>query len=137
MVPRRTSSMLGWLAAVIETVSPSQPRPAVIQRMSSSAMAGARIRPGSEAATIFLTPRAGGSEGAGSLEYCIDRLLALGLGPTVERHLGRRQFHHGQPEALDGAHGRDELADVHRLVDKAVGVQVVRFQDVALLLRSR
>src|SRR5580692_7432649 len=34
--PRRTSSMLGWVAAVIAIVSPSQPRPAVIQRTSSS-----------------------------------------------------------------------------------------------------
>src|SRR5580698_4437864 len=33
MPPRSTSSMLGWVAAVIAIVSPSQPRPAVIQRM--------------------------------------------------------------------------------------------------------
>ena len=32
------SSMLGWVAAVIAMVSPSQPRPAVIQRTSNSAI---------------------------------------------------------------------------------------------------
>jgi hypothetical protein len=31
--PRRRSSMLGCVAAVIAMVSPSQPRPAVIQRI--------------------------------------------------------------------------------------------------------
>src|SRR5262245_44370920 len=40
MEPRTTSSMLGWDAAVIETVSPSQLKPAVIQRMSISEIAG-------------------------------------------------------------------------------------------------
>ena len=34
--------MLGWVAAVIETESPSQPSPAVIQRMWTSLTAGAR-----------------------------------------------------------------------------------------------
>ena len=34
--------MLGWVAAVIETESPSQPRPAVIQRTCTSLTAGAR-----------------------------------------------------------------------------------------------
>src|ERR1700691_1894937 len=38
MPPRRTSSMLGCVAAVIAIVSPSQPRQAVIQRMWISAM---------------------------------------------------------------------------------------------------
>src|ERR1700688_3979837 len=37
IAPNKTSSMLGWVAAVIETESPSQPRPAVIQRMCTSA----------------------------------------------------------------------------------------------------
>ena len=32
--------MLGWVAAVMETESPSQPSPAVIQRMCTSATAG-------------------------------------------------------------------------------------------------
>src|SRR4029077_16113885 len=36
MVPRSTSSMLGWVAAVIDTESPSQLNPAVIQRMWTS-----------------------------------------------------------------------------------------------------
>src|SRR5205823_12643505 len=42
MAPNKTSSMLGWLAAVTETESPSQLRPAVIQRMWISFTAGAR-----------------------------------------------------------------------------------------------
>jgi hypothetical protein len=33
MAPNNTSSILGWVAAVIATVSPSQPNPAVIQTM--------------------------------------------------------------------------------------------------------
>src|SRR6202023_2515707 len=37
MAPKRTSSMLGWVAAVTETESPSQPRPAVIHRICTSA----------------------------------------------------------------------------------------------------
>ena len=40
MAPSKTSSMLGWVAAVIETESPSQPKPAVIQMMWISATAG-------------------------------------------------------------------------------------------------
>src|SRR3954453_10335276 len=36
MAPRRTSSMLGWPAAVTETESPSQLIPSEIQRMSTS-----------------------------------------------------------------------------------------------------
>jgi hypothetical protein len=36
MAPNKTSSMLGWVAAVIETESPSQPSPAVIQTMWTS-----------------------------------------------------------------------------------------------------
>src|SRR5580692_3196808 len=42
MPPRSTSSMLGCVAAVIAIVSPSQPRPAVIQRMwiSDTGIAG-------------------------------------------------------------------------------------------------
>src|SRR6185503_16022731 len=36
IAPRRTSSMLGWPAAVIETESPSQLIPSEIQRMSTS-----------------------------------------------------------------------------------------------------
>ena len=36
MAPNKTSSMLGWVAAVIETESPSQPNPAVIQTMWTS-----------------------------------------------------------------------------------------------------
>src|SRR5215470_3556065 len=38
MASRRTSSRLGWVAAVIGMVSPSQPSPAVIQRISISWM---------------------------------------------------------------------------------------------------
>jgi len=34
--PNKTSSMLGWVAAVIEIESPSQPSPAVIQTMWTS-----------------------------------------------------------------------------------------------------
>src|SRR4051794_22054562 len=42
IAPSRTSSMLGWPAAVIETVSPSQLMPSEIQRMcTSSTPAGA------------------------------------------------------------------------------------------------
>src|SRR5271156_1437629 len=41
MAPSKTSSMLGCVAAVIETESPSQPRPAVIQRICTSFTAGA------------------------------------------------------------------------------------------------
>jgi hypothetical protein len=33
MAPSSTSSMLGWLAAVIETLSPSQLNPSDVQRM--------------------------------------------------------------------------------------------------------
>ena len=40
MAPSSTSSMLGCVAAVIETESPSQPRPAVIQRTWTSETAG-------------------------------------------------------------------------------------------------
>src|SRR5580704_15501636 len=36
IAPNKTSSMLGWVAAVTETESPSQPRPAVIHRMCTS-----------------------------------------------------------------------------------------------------
>src|SRR5207302_1498294 len=53
IAPSTTSSMLGCAAAVIATVSPSQPRPAVIQRMSSSAMTGARIRFGTGAMVMI------------------------------------------------------------------------------------
>ena len=42
MAPSSTSSMLGSLAFVTETESPSQLNPAVIQRMSSSFTAGGR-----------------------------------------------------------------------------------------------
>src|SRR5580692_122639 len=38
MAPSSTSSMLGCVAAVTETESPSQPKPAVIQRMCMSEM---------------------------------------------------------------------------------------------------
>ena len=51
--------MLGWVAAVIETESPSQPRPAVIQRMCTSATAGAFCvaRPyGTDSAAIAGSP---------------------------------------------------------------------------------
>src|SRR5271155_2009083 len=41
MAPSKTSSMLGCVAAVIETESPSQPKPAVIQRICTSLTAGA------------------------------------------------------------------------------------------------
>src|SRR5580700_11486551 len=41
--PRRISSMLGWVPAVIAIVSPSQPRPAVIQRTSSSVTASSLV----------------------------------------------------------------------------------------------
>src|SRR5580693_9789900 len=41
IAPNNTSSMLGCVAAVIETESPSQPRPAVIQTMCTSLTAGA------------------------------------------------------------------------------------------------
>ena len=40
MDPRTMSSILGWVAAVIEIVSPSQPRPAVIQRTSIAEIDG-------------------------------------------------------------------------------------------------
>ena len=42
MAPSTTSSMLGWVAAVIETESPSQLRPAVIQRTWISFTSGGR-----------------------------------------------------------------------------------------------
>ncbi len=47
MAPRTMSSMLGWLAAVTETESPSQLSPAVIQRTWTSFTAGSRcvLRP--------------------------------------------------------------------------------------------
>src|SRR5579863_6975721 len=41
IAPNSTSSMLGCVAAVIETESPSQPSPAVIQTMCTSGTAGA------------------------------------------------------------------------------------------------
>ena len=44
VAPSTRSSILGCVAAVIETVSPSQLSPAVIQRTSSSAQAGDRNR---------------------------------------------------------------------------------------------
>src|SRR5437667_404543 len=40
MAPRSTSSMAGCVAAVMAMVSPSQPRPAVIQRTSIPGTAG-------------------------------------------------------------------------------------------------
>src|SRR5262245_44677835 len=47
MAPSTTSSTLGWEAAVIDTESPSQLRPAVSQRMWISLTAGGRcvLRP--------------------------------------------------------------------------------------------
>src|SRR6476469_974528 len=42
MAPITTSSTLGWVAAVIETESPSQPSPAVIHTMWMSLTAGGR-----------------------------------------------------------------------------------------------
>src|ERR1700688_4881353 len=59
MAPNNTSSMLGCVAAVIETESPSQPRPAVIQRMCTSLTAEAFCvdRPyGTVAVPILLAP---------------------------------------------------------------------------------
>src|ERR1700733_13475563 len=41
MAPSRTSSILGCVAAVMETESPSQPRPAVIHKIWTSLTAGA------------------------------------------------------------------------------------------------
>ena len=43
MAPVTISSMLGWVAAVMAIVSPSQPKPAVIQRTSISAIGGSPI----------------------------------------------------------------------------------------------
>ncbi len=47
MAPITISSMLGWVAAVVDTESPSQLSPAVIQRMWTSLTAGSRcvLRP--------------------------------------------------------------------------------------------
>src|SRR5579884_3810568 len=42
MAPSKTSSMLGWLAAVTDTESPSQLSPAVIHSMWTSFTAGGR-----------------------------------------------------------------------------------------------
>jgi hypothetical protein len=52
--------MLGWDAAVIETVSPSQLRPAVIQRMSISGIAGsdAILRAATAVASAIVIPLA-------------------------------------------------------------------------------
>src|ERR1051325_1709818 len=46
----------------------------------------------------------------------------------------RRERHHGQPENVDRLHHRDELLEVDRLRDVAVGVQVVALQHVLLRL---
>src|SRR4051794_14885313 len=43
IAPSRTSSMLGWPAAVIETVSPSQLIPSEIQRMCTSSTPGGSL----------------------------------------------------------------------------------------------
>jgi hypothetical protein len=40
MAPMTMSSILGWLAAVVEMVSPSQPRPSGLHRMWISLTAG-------------------------------------------------------------------------------------------------
>ena len=48
--------MLGWVAAVMAIVSPSQPRPAVIQRMSISGMAGVLRANGTVAPAIVDPP---------------------------------------------------------------------------------
>src|SRR3981081_4665445 len=60
MVPRSTSSMLGWVAAVIDTESPSQLNPAVIQRMwtSSTDEALRKLGEPDPAMTLALRPPA-------------------------------------------------------------------------------
>ena len=54
IAPSTTSSMLGCVAAVIDTESPSQPRPAVIQTMWISRTAGGTwvTRPYGSASTL-------------------------------------------------------------------------------------
>src|SRR5688572_10053507 len=51
-----------------------------------------------------------------------------GLAPIGQRH-------HGQPERVDRLHHHDELLEVHRRGDEAVGMQVVAAQHVLLGLR--
>src|SRR6266850_8461186 len=47
-----------------------------------------------------------------------------------------RESDHGQPEHVDRAHHHDELLEIHRLGDVAVGVQVVGLEHVLLGLRG-
>src|SRR5262249_61123952 len=67
MAPSNTSSMLGCVAAVIETESPSQPRPAVIQTTWISCTAGGRC---------VLRPYGAFVSGMGVLLFfCVDPVL--------------------------------------------------------------
>src|ERR1700755_556151 len=77
MPPNTTSSILGCVAAVMAMVSPSHPRPAVIQRTSISAIGGAgRV----EVATGLLCKRAPTrGSGAGTIFL---RKVELGKGET-------------------------------------------------------
>ena len=63
------------------------------------------------------------------LNHCID---SRGFEGTQAS--GGRQFHHGQPKIFDGAHHRDEFAHIHGLVDEAIGVQIIRLDNVAFLI---
>src|SRR5215813_99631 len=56
IAPRSTSSMLGCSALVTEIVSPSQPRPAVIQTMWTSLTSGGRPLNVDAAVAIFDSP---------------------------------------------------------------------------------
>src|SRR5678815_5828993 len=56
MLPRTTSSILGCIAAVIDTESPSQPNPVVIQTTWISLTAGSRCLKGAFSATISFSP---------------------------------------------------------------------------------
>ena len=48
-----------------------------------------------------------------------------------------RQGHHGQPEALDGAHRSQEAIEVDRLGDVGIGAELVAAHDVVLRNRAR
>src|ERR1700722_757477 len=71
----------------------------------------------------------------------VSTLFNTGCDPPIDLERGElriavRQRHHRQPEALDGAHDGDELLEIDRLGDVAIGVQLVALDDVVLGFRG-
>ncbi len=66
---------------------------------------------------------------------CSDTGTLLPGMPLVSGSIGRKR-HHRQPEVLDIADNGDELLEINRFGDIAVGMQAVGFQNVFFRLRS-